>query len=81
MQLLVCPKPAKIVTSYIRPAAAESFAQFGILMRELQNVLGETGRLDHASDLDGALVFDQPAHCLEEKGRELVDERFISMCH
>jgi hypothetical protein len=40
-------------------------------MREIQNGLGEVGRLDDAPHLDSTLVLDQLAHQVQELGGEL----------
>ena len=55
----------------IAPAAPERRAQGGILVGEIQDVLGETGALDDAPDFDGAFFLDEFADGVEEVGGEL----------
>lgn len=48
-------------------------------MREIEDRLGEVGRLDDTAHLDGAFVFDELADDVEKFGREL-DMDTISIC-
>lgn len=58
-------------SSSIAAAAAECSTELAVLMREIQNGLGEVGRLDDAPHLDSTLVLDQLAHQVQELGGEL----------
>ncbi len=44
-------------------------------MRQIEYRLGQTGRLDDTSDLDGALVLDEFANCAEEGWGELLPQQ------
>ena len=63
----------QLVDSNIRSTTSERFAQLRVLMRELQDMLGKTGCLDHTPDFDRAFVLDQSSYRLEEEWRELLN--------
>jgi|SRR5690242_6126007 len=55
----------------VAAGAAEGSAQGGVLVGEVEDVLGEGGALYDAADFDGAFFLDEFADCVEEGGGEL----------
>nr|POF13328.1 hypothetical protein CFP56_10475 [Quercus suber] len=55
----------------IRTTALECCTQASILMRQVEDMLRQAGRLDYAAHLDRALFFDEFPHRVKQIGREL----------
>lgn len=56
----------------VAAGAAKGSAQGGVLVGEVEDVLGEGGALYDAAYFDGAFFLDEFADCVEEGGGELV---------
>lgn len=56
------------ISSNIAPAAPKRSAQLCVLIRKVQHVLRQTRRLDHAPNLQRALVLDESTNRLKQRG-------------
>ena len=64
---------ALTVCSAVATTASERSAQCRVLMRQVQDVLRQTGSLYNAPHLDCTFFLDKFANCKEQRGRKLVD--------